>query len=104
MRQYKKPSHISDAVKEVIGGIDKTANTGKYDIYDAWRKAAGEQAAKHSSPALIRNNDLVINVDSTMWIYQLRTKESELIKNMAALLKSDKIKKIRFRAGEVEKA
>ena len=97
----KKPSHISQTIKEVFENIDPggTAGAGKDNILSAWYKAAGSKAAKHSSPAALKDETLLVNVDSTAWIYQLRLKEQDLLKKISRLLKKQKIQKIRFRAG-----
>jgi predicted nucleic acid-binding Zn ribbon protein len=96
-----KPSHISQVVKDIFGELDKAgvSNPDKVDISTVWVKAAGQKAARHSSPASLRNKTLLVSVDSSAWIYQLRLKEQELIKKMAKLLNKQEIEKIRFRAG-----
>ena len=96
MGKEQRPSHISQTIKDVF------KNIGQDDIFSAWHKAAGPKATKHSRPVLIRDKTLLVNVDSTTWIYQLRLKEQTLLKKLGRLLERQKIQKIRFRAGEVE--
>ena len=99
----QKTPHISEAIKEVFKNIDETNAPGitKNDILSAWQKAAGTKAAKHSSPASLKEKTLIVNVDSTVWIYQLRLKEQELLKKIKRLLKKMDVERIRFRAGEL---
>jgi len=106
MRKSTTP-HISQAIKEVFEGIDKINSTGpsKSDILSAWHKAAGPKAAKHTSPAALKDKTLLVNVDSTVWMYHLRLKEAVLLKKIDRLLKlkGQNIQRIRFRAGEILK-
>lgn len=106
MEKGQKPSHISQTIKEVFENIDQAGAIGisKEDIASFWCEAAGAKAARHSSPAGLKGKTLIVNVDSTIWIYQLRLKEQGLLKRMTRLLKKkDKdIEKIRFRAGETK--
>ena len=106
MRKSTTP-HISQAIKEVFEDIDKINPTGpsKTDILSAWHKVAGPKAAKHTSPAALKDKTLLVNVDSTVWMYHLRLKEAVLLKKIDRLLKlkGQNIQRIRFRAGETKK-
>ncbi len=102
----RKTSHISETIKEVFENISKTdtAGTSKDDILSAWQRAVGVKAAKHSSPVGLKDKTLIVNVDSTVWIYQLRLKEADILKKMRKQLKKPGVEKIRFRAGEIAKS
>ena len=99
----QKSPHISEAIKEAFKNIDKTGTPGitRDDISSAWQKAAGAKAVKHSNPARLKEKTLIVNVDSTAWIYQLRLKEQGLLKKINRLLKKTQVERIRFRAGEL---
>ncbi len=102
----KKPQHISGTIKEVFENLSASEEAGpgkKDDIYYKWEKAAGKTAARHSSPAGLKDKILTVNVDSTVWIYQLRLKEASILRKIGNSFKGHEIEKIRFRSGEVEK-
>ncbi len=101
----QKALHIGDAIKAVFENIERSrvGGAGRPDIFYVWGKAAGEKAARHSSPAGLKDKTLVVNVDSTAWIYQLRLQEEMLLGKIKKLIKSNDIEKIRFRTGEITK-
>lgn len=103
MKRRRKVSHISNTVKEIFENIEQQSTSGKtgQDIVAVWSKAAGEAASAHSQPTALQNKTLVINVDSSAWIYQLRLKERDLLKKINTLLEKEAVQKIRFRAGQV---
>ncbi len=101
----QKALHIRDTVKAVFENIERVrvGGTDKLDIFCVWEKAAGGKAAKHSSPAGLKDKTLVVNVDSTAWIYQLRLQEESLLSKIKKLARNNSIEKIRFRTGEIAK-
>ena len=100
----RKPSHISDTIKEVFENLDQTNKTGvgKDNVCLAWERAAGKTAARHSAPVSLRNKTLIVSVDSTVWMYQLRLQNAGLLKKINKQLKSHSVESIRLRAGEIE--
>lgn len=102
MKKQNSPSHIGQVLQGVFADLTQTRISGnsKEEILSAWHKAAGLRASRHSSPAHIKNGALLVDVDSTAWMYQLRLKEAGIINKINKLLESQKIKKIKFRAGD----
>ena len=89
--------------EKIFEQITQNDTTKEEDIYTIWKKAAGEKAVRHSIPINIKENTLIVNVDSTAWIYQLKLKQDQILKKLTKIPTTEKIKKIRFRAGEIDK-
>ncbi len=98
-----KPTPIREVLTRTIESIVAKKQNPVYceeDINKIWEKVAGKAASRHSSPAQIKGNVLVVNVDSPTWIYQLNIRKSEVEKKLNKLLKQKTPISIRLRAGE----
>jgi predicted nucleic acid-binding Zn ribbon protein len=89
---------VKDALKKLGGAKPFTAQ----DARAVWAKAAGKKAARHSQPVSFRRSRLVVNVDSSAWLYELTLKKRGIIKKLDGKFGTKKVKEIRFRVGEVE--
>ncbi|NQT90603.1 MAG: DUF721 domain-containing protein [Candidatus Omnitrophica bacterium] len=102
MPKNKQPELIKDILKTAIGGIEAETKGRVYkeDVQKAWEQAAGKEASRHSTPTNIKDKTLVIDVDSPVWIYQLRLKKDKIEKRLNKLIKNKEILSIKLRAGE----
>jgi len=98
----KVPTAIKEVLKKAIEQIDKKqqGQVSKEEIARYWESAAGKEASRHSSPAQFKGKTLLINVDSSIWIYQLNIKKKKIEEKLSRLLKHKAPVKIRLRAGE----
>ena len=94
--------HFSKLIGKVIDGLSGKARLGEEEIEEAWRKAAGKAAARHTKPVSFTKATLVINVASSSWLYELSVLKKELLKSLEVQLKGKKIKEIRFRIGDIK--
>ncbi|MCC6346653.1 MAG: DUF721 domain-containing protein [Nitrospirales bacterium] len=65
-----------------------------------WRNLFGEPLSLHTYPAEIKEGELLINVDSPVWMQQLKFYKQEV----AGKLQAYHIKNVRFRHGAVYRA
>lgn len=103
---------ISEGSKQNIGplgrileGALKRIKKGKVseeEILVIWKESAGEKACNHSRPRSLKKGSLVIDVDSSGWLYELTLRKKELLKAVGQRLKGKKLKEIRFRIGEIK--
>lgn len=91
--------NIKDVVNKVIGGIaDKRPDV--HNKLDAvWKNLLTEQERKHAKLNGIKEGVLSVSVDSPAWLYQLRTRQAKILKQ----LKEDipDVKSIRFKIGSI---
>jgi len=97
----RKPVAIKEILQQAVTGIEKQRKNTvfKEEIESFWKEAAGEKAAKHSSPTQLKGETLTINVDSPIWIYQLNINKQKIEKSLARLLHKKNIT-IKLRTGE----
>lgn len=91
---------LGDILKNVIEKMEKK-RPSEEEIADAWVEAAGNAAARHSLPVLLKKSVLVVNVDGSGWLYQLSTAKRAILGKLGASVKKKKIKDIRFRIGDI---
>ncbi len=71
-------------------------------ITERWPVVAGEQLAKHTRPAHLKNGTLYINADHPGWLTELRRlPKAHMLKKIAAIPDIPEIKDIRFQLDPV---
>ena len=87
--------HIKHTLQGVIENIGKRQGSNNVTTFKLFMKSLAKGARKHVKCSSVRQGVLVVNVDSSAWLYQLNLKKEEILKNMD-------LKDIRFRIGEVK--
>lgn len=98
------PEHFSDLVGSVINNMAGKGRLGAEEIASAWSSAAGAAAARHSRPVSFKKNSLIVNVESSSWLYELTVRKKEILQILEKELKGGKVKELRFRIGEIKEA
>ena len=96
--------HFSDLIGGVIKNLTSKERLGAEEIGAAWQEAVGQAAAKHSRPVSFNKASLVVNIESSSWLYELTVRKKEIIKTLERELKGKKIKELRFRIGDIKEA
>lgn len=97
----EKENPLEGVLKDIISGISKKGGLTEEDVRSAWESAVGEKAAKHSRPRTLRGSRLIVHVDDSSWLYELTVQKKEILKKLGEILKSNKLKDITLRIGEL---
>ncbi|MBU1130506.1 DUF721 domain-containing protein [Patescibacteria group bacterium] len=97
----RRPEDIKKILDKLIGKIGKKGPGKKDRILAAWKKAVGEKAAGHSRPVSIKRKVLMIEIDSSTWMYELNLKKDHILRDVRKQLGEDKVKDLRFRMGDI---
>jgi len=93
------------AIKGIVDGLLKDwekERIFKADaVEEAWQKAVGKRALKHTKVATLKSGRLIIEVDESGWIYQLTLKKRAILKALKKQLKNININEIQFRIGDI---
>lgn len=92
---------IKGIINQVIKAIEPTGQNEKQRILISWHKALPAKYKNHCQIVDFRQKRLVVNVDSTNWLYQLNLEKEKLIKKLNKQLKKDIIEDMYFRVGNV---
>ncbi len=98
----KGAEHFSQLIGKVIEALSGKERLGEEEIERAWRRAAGESAARRSRPVSFKKSILIVNVASSSWLYELTVKKREIVEVLEAELKGKRVKELRFRIGDIK--
>ncbi len=96
--------HFSQLIGKVIEARSGKERLGEEGIEGAWRRAAGESAARQSRPVSFKKSVLIVNVASSSWLYELTMKKGDIVKALEAELRGKKVKELRFRIGDIKES
>ncbi len=92
---------LEDLVRKAVFKIAKEGGLTEEGVREAWTKAVGRKASRHSCPASFRRSRLVVNVDGSSWLYELTLGKKELLRTLGGKFAGKQLKDIQFRIGEV---
>ena len=70
----------------------------EYTIYVVWRDAVGDEIARHATPIDFNHGVVTVEVDSSVWVNELKFMKAKLIAGLNEKLGMKKVKDILFRA------
>ena len=99
----KDASSIRDVLTSVIEKMSGEKKQKINQVKDAWNHVLGEKAAVHARPVSFRQKRLTVNVDSSVWMYELNLKKQDFRAKLNQRLNKDNINinEIVFRVGEI---
>lgn len=102
----KKPT--ASPVTEVLSGLLRKLHTegrpSLEEVTEVWKRLAGEQAALASWPRGLNRRRLVVEVENSGWMHQLRMRKLQLQEGLIELLGAGRVKELSFRIGEKKDA
>lgn len=90
-------THISDILDQALNNYRIKSDSSMTKIWNQWETAVGKEVAKNAKPALFKDDILIVNVSSSVWIQHLKFLENDIIININQLLNQKLVKKIRFK-------
>jgi len=100
MEMAKKHNPIKDVIKGIITQLEKKEKK-ESEILTIWGKAVGKRAAENAKPAFLKENELIVHVKNSAWLYELTLKKKKLVQTLNNELGPKKqIKEIRFKIGK----
>jgi len=90
---------IKNIVNKVIGDIAGKNPDVHNKVERVWQNLLNKQELKHTKLAGINNGTLSVHVDSPAWLYQMRVRQTKLLKQLKEEIAD--VKYIRFKIGKV---
>lgn len=91
--------NIKDIIVKVIGNMAAQKGGDFSDITRVWPTVIEKKALAHTKVVGTKDGIVLINVDSSAWLYQLNINRTKILKKLQSDI-SD-IKNIRFKIGKV---
>lgn len=98
-----KPSPGTPITDILSGLLKKLQAEGRPSVEEAseiWKRLAGEEAAKYSRPRRLNRQRLVVEVENSGWMHELRMRKAQLQEGLIELLGAGRVKELSFRIGE----
>lgn len=91
--------NIKDIVHQVIENISSQSSWGQERVHKIWDKILDESARKHTQFSGIKEDKILIYVDSPVWLYQLNLMKKKILQDLQKEI--PEIKFIYFKIGKV---
>lgn len=95
---------IKTVLQEVFHGLDERRQHREGEFVAAWGKAVGAKAAAHTVLLRVKNQTLIVGVDSSPWLYLLSFYKQQILKKMETLsgeFQTGKVSNIQFKTTRV---
>ena len=79
-------------------GLDRELET--QSLLDTWPKLVDEKIARHTRAVRLDRGVLVVEVDSPVWMTQLRFLKGQVLKRIAPRFRSGLVRDVRFVLGQ----
>jgi len=90
---------IKDIINNVIQQLSPDKRRPQEEILKIWQDVLGDKAAKHTKVMNIKKGKLLVNVDSSVWLFQLYLKRNRLLEKLRGTIND--LEDISFRIGKV---
>ena len=91
---------LSKVLHGVLENLQPDTKLGQEEIEAVWERLAGKEAAIHSWPRRLTKGKLLVEVDSSGWLYTLNLKKQFLAEGLIELLGAERLRELSFRIGE----
>lgn len=92
----RDPRGLGDTIDSLTIQLGWNSSLAQSELLESWAELAGEETAKHSSPAGIDEGILTVHCESTAWATQLRLMRVEIMTHIATRYPDAGIASIRF--------
>ncbi|NLE19964.1 MAG: DUF721 domain-containing protein [Clostridiales bacterium] len=98
----KQPESIADILAKMARQTSLGLNLEQAEIWEHWTELVGEHLAPHCSPHNIKDGQLRITVESTVWMHKASYIKWDLIKRINRMAGKELVSDIFFRLGSDE--
>ena len=91
---------IKDVINDVVEGLSSGKNRPQEQILKIWQEVLGKKTSKHTKIMGLYKGVLLVNVDSSVWLFHLNLKRGALLKKLRSA--TGELKEIKIRIGSVK--
>lgn len=95
----KKFTHIGDILQQTMQTCHRETNEHLNRVGACWTELVGETLGAYSSPAAMKGKLLLVHVNSSVWLQEMRFLKTELIEKINRLLGQQVVRDIKFKVG-----
>lgn len=97
----KKFTHIGDVLAQTLRNCRRETNETLARVGSFWPEVVGGTLGEHSCPAAMKGRLLLVHVNSSVWLHEMRFLKEDMIKNINRILGQPLIRDIKFKVGAV---
>ncbi|MCK5306464.1 MAG: DUF721 domain-containing protein [Candidatus Omnitrophica bacterium] len=100
-----RPELIKVILNKVVSDLDSKISSKNNQVLDVWSAEVDERIKKHTNPVSFINKILIVEVDSSGWLFEIeRRHKKDILKKLRSIIGEEEIENIRFRMGEIKHA
>lgn len=97
----KKFIHIGEILQRTLQNCRRETNETLAILGARWTEMVGETLGAHSSPAAMKGTELLVHVNSSVWLHEMRFLKDDLIDAANRLLGRPLVEDVKFKVGKV---
>lgn len=97
----KSAAHVKNITKDVIKKLSFEKENKGERIRRIWDKIIERRFQPHTQVVSFRKKRLIVNVDSSSWLYELTLHKRKIIINLKKILKNE-FKELQFRISDIK--
>mmetsp|Transcript_3101 Transcript_3101/g.1817 ORF Transcript_3101/g.1817 Transcript_3101/m.1817 type:complete len:107 (+) Transcript_3101:5609-5929(+) len=98
-KKNKNFFHVGDVINNIVSKYRYGTEAQMLKLWEIWENAVGKIIAENTKPAAFKGNLLIVHVNNSAVLQQLRFLKEDMITKLNNALKEDIVKNIRFRIG-----
>lgn len=102
MAPTRATTQLSSVLQSVLKNLRDDSRVSKEQIQGVWKRLVGEEASLHSWPRRLNRGRLLVEVDSSSWMYALNLQKGYLVEGLVELMGAKLVRQLSFRIGESE--
>lgn len=100
MKRSKPSEPVTDLLSSLLRKMQGEGRPSLEEVTEVWKRLAGEEAAAASWPRRLSRQRLVVEVENSGWMHQLRMRKLQLQEGLIELMGAGRVKELSFRIGE----
>lgn len=101
-RLRREPESLAKVIETVLESLEKSDLKKCGKIFLNWSGIVGDALAIHTKPGQIRNKRLIVRVDSSNWLYEIRKNlDRQILEKVQSAVGKETIEEIRYIVGEI---
>ncbi len=92
---------LGSVIKNVLKNYRHESDEELTQIWSLWEKVVGPVIAENAQPAAFKGNILILHVNSSTWIQQLRFLKKDMIAKINDALGKEMVSEIKFKIGSL---
>ena len=93
-RRENKVSCLEDEISNIIEAFGINDKLNELKILEVWKECVGESISRFAVPIGIKNHKLMVNVENSVWRFELNNHKNDIIKKINLQLQTIKNKKL----------